>query len=340
MTCRRFILVLAFSLVASPALAAPVEAPADLTGVPVTVARSGGASADYAPGGRLDPKRTGAITYGAPPPRRPVARVFRVAPGSVDEGTLPRVRFRIDEPGVRVVRARLVVVSSVDRSVPVRVDLGRIRTGRLRTVRWPRGTRIPAGEYVVRLHARDPEGATLARAANATGKAALSVKKVRLQPRPEISQPQPLPQPTEKVESTGVFPVAGQHTFGGDDARFGAGRRGHSHEGQDITAAEGVPVVSPLPGTVAFVDYQKDGAGHYVVINADDGRSLFFAHLKTGSITVAAGTRVVAGSTIGAVGSTGSSSGPHLHFEIWEGGWRDRGGKPVDPLPQLRAWAG
>jgi murein DD-endopeptidase MepM/ murein hydrolase activator NlpD len=231
------------------------------------------------------------------------------------------------------------VVSVIDRSVPARVDLGRVRVGRLRTVRWPRGTKIPAGEYVVRLHARDPEGATLARAANATGKASLSVRKVRLQPRPEISQPQPQPQPTEKVDSAGVFPVAGPFTWGNDESRFGAARRRHVHEGQDLMAPEGTPVVSPLPGTVAFVDYQKDGAGHYVVITADDGRSLFFAHLQSGSVTVAAGARVVAGGTIGAVGTTGSSSGPHLHFEIWEGGWRDRGGRPVDPLPQLRAWA-
>jgi murein DD-endopeptidase MepM/ murein hydrolase activator NlpD len=137
-----------------------------------------------------------------------------------------------------------------------------------------------------------------------------------------------------------VFPVRGPWSFGGEGSRFGSARSGHTHEGQDIAAAEGVPVVSPLNGTVAFVDFQKGGAGWYVVINADDGRSMFFAHLQTGSVSVAPGARVGAGTQIGRVGSTGSSSGPHLHFEIWQGGWRDRGGRPVDPLPQLKAWAG
>jgi biotin carboxyl carrier protein len=338
-TCRRLPLLSALLLLALPgpsAAAAAVEAPAE-SAPRMTYGKTGGVSADTAPGGVSDPRKVGAIVYGAPAPPRPVARVFRVT-RSVREGRLPVVRFRIDEPGVRVVTARLVVIGT-DRSVPARVDIGRVRTGRLRTLRWPRGTKIPAGEYTVRIHARDPEGATLARAANATGKAPLSVKKVRPRQRPEMSPPQPPAQPTEKVGSTGVFPVAGPFTWGNDESKFGAARRGHSHEGQDLMAAQGTPVVTPLSGTVAFVDNQKGGAGNYIVINADDGRSLFFAHLADGTTTVTPGQTVTAGTTIGAVGSTGSSSGPHLHFEIWEGGWRDRGGRPVDPLPQLQAWA-
>ena len=345
MPCRPLVVAacLLSGLCAPSALAAgaSVEAPdevADVSVVAVSGApgKTGGASASAAPGGEHDPGRSGAIVFGAPPPPRPVARVFRVT-RSVREGRLPVVRYRIDEPGIRVVTARIVVVGT-DRSVPARVNLGRVRTGRLKTLKGPRGTKIPAGEYTVRIHARDPEGAVLARAANATGKAPLSVKKVRPRPRPEISQPQPLPQPTEKVASSGIFPVAGPFTWGNDESRFGAARRSHIHEGQDLMAAEGVPVVSPVNGTVAFVEFQKGGAGWYVVVNADDGRSMFFAHLKEGSVVVSPGTVVAAGSPLGAVGSTGSSSGPHLHFEIWEGGWRDRGGKPIDPLPQLQAW--
>jgi murein DD-endopeptidase MepM/ murein hydrolase activator NlpD len=185
----------------------------------------------------------------------------------------------------------------------------------------------------------------LARASNASGRAYVTVKakpkpKPRPKPRPAPSPaPKPTPAPAPAPRGGGVFPVRGPWSFGGDGSRFGAGRTGHSHEGQDVAAAEGTPLVSPLPGTVAFVAFQKGGAGWYIVINADDGRSLFFAHLQTGSVVVKPGARVSAGTAIGRVGSTGSSSGPHLHFEIWQGGWRDRGGRPIDPLPQLRAWA-
>src|SRR5687767_1260598 len=119
-SCRRLV-ALFFVCLAAPATAS-----------------TGGVSADAAPGGAGDPRKTGAIVYGAPAPPRPVARVFRVT-RSVREGRLPTVRFRIDEPGVRVVTARLVVVGA-DRSVPARVTIGRIRTGRLRTLRWPRRT--------------------------------------------------------------------------------------------------------------------------------------------------------------------------------------------------------
>jgi murein DD-endopeptidase MepM/ murein hydrolase activator NlpD len=61
-------------------------------------------------------------------------------------------------------------------------------------------------------------------------------------------------------------------------------------------------------------------------------------HLQTGSIPVVIGQRVRTGDLLGRVGSTGASSGPHLHFEVWEGGGWYEGGHPVDPLPYLRRW--
>jgi murein DD-endopeptidase MepM/ murein hydrolase activator NlpD len=296
---------------------------------------TGGASADQAEGG---PLFAGALSYGAPVRQRPVARVFKVVPGSVREGSSGvRLKVRVDEKGVDRVSARVVAIDSSTRRVGARFSLGRIRTGRTLKLVWPRRHVPSAGRYLVRLHVKDPQGATLARAARATGKSRLVV---RPRPRPESPQPEPQIQPTPVTPiGGGVFPVAGRYTFGGDDGRFGAGRRGHTHEGQDISAAEGTPVVSPLPGVVRIIDNQPSGAGWYIVLTADDGRELFFAHLQTNSIGVLAGQRVAAGHTLARVGKTGSATGPHLHFEIWEGGWRDKKGRPVDPLPQLLAWA-
>ena len=98
-------------------------------------------------------------------------------------------------------------------------------------------------------------------------------------------------------------------------------------------------MVTPHGGVVETVEFQAKGAGHYVVVGGRDGRDYVFMHLRTGSIPVVEGQRVRTGERVGEVGTTGASSGPHLHFEIWEGGggWYD-GGRPVDPLPYLKSW--
>jgi murein DD-endopeptidase MepM/ murein hydrolase activator NlpD len=151
----------------------------------------------------------------------------------------------------------------------------------------------------------------------------------------------PVVRPAPPVSTVaGVFPVQGTYSFGGDDARFGAGRPGHRHQGQDVVAASGTPLVAPVAGTVTVKSNQPGGAGIYVVIRGtSDGRDYVFMHLLRGSVLVEAGDAVAAGQQFAQVGSTGASSGPHLHFEIWIGGWWERGGAPTDPLPQLQRWA-
>jgi murein DD-endopeptidase MepM/ murein hydrolase activator NlpD len=135
-----------------------------------------------------------------------------------------------------------------------------------------------------------------------------------------------------------AFPIAGAFSFGGADGRFGARRKGHRHQGQDLPAASGTPVVAPYRGVVAAVQYQARGAGRYVVIHGAD-YDYVFMHLLGGSTLVREGERVSTGQRIASVGSSGESSGPHLHFELWLGGWF-AGGDPIDPLPLLEEWSG
>jgi murein DD-endopeptidase MepM/ murein hydrolase activator NlpD len=144
-------------------------------------------------------------------------------------------------------------------------------------------------------------------------------------------------QPTSSRTAPHSFPVAGAFGWGGPDARFGAKRKGHRHQGQDLTAASGTPVVAPYRGDVVAVQYQAKGAGRYVVIDGED-YDYVFMHLRTGSVVVQEGETVRSGQQIGQVGSTGESSGPHLHFELWVGAWF-AGGHPIDPLPLLQQWA-
>lgn len=133
-----------------------------------------------------------------------------------------------------------------------------------------------------------------------------------------------------------VFPIQGSFTYGDG---FGAPRPGgRRHQGQDMAADQGTPVVSPRPGTVTTRGYQGGGAGYYLVIaDADNDLSYVFMHLEEGSLRVAEGDGVGRGERIANVGSTGSSTGPHLHFEIWRGGWYS-GGAAIDPLPYLKRW--
>lgn len=141
----------------------------------------------------------------------------------------------------------------------------------------------------------------------------------------------------------GTFPVQGPFSFGGDDARFGAGRPGHIHQGQDVVASSGEALVAPVAGTVTWKANQPGGAGIYVIVRgAGSGvaRDYVFMHIKRGTVLVRPGDTVRQGQQLAQVGATGAASGPHLHFEIWLGGWYTRDGAPIDPLPQLQRWAG
>jgi murein DD-endopeptidase MepM/ murein hydrolase activator NlpD len=130
------------------------------------------------------------------------------------------------------------------------------------------------------------------------------------------------------------FPVRGPHYFGEFAARFGGGR---GHQGQDIFAACGTPLVAARGGTVKFKQYHSR-AGNYIVIDGQQtGVDYAYMHLREAAL-VDEGDRVRTGQLIGYVGQTGRASGCHLHLEMWKApGWYD-GGSPFDPLPSLLSW--
>ena len=293
-------------------------------------------------GGTPTSLRSGGAAYGAPlpvPARHPVASRLAPTPREITAGqAAPAIRLRVRQRGIERVRARLVVLRLPGTRPIARRTLGWLKTGRTVTVRLPSALKLRTGRYLVRLHVKDPRGRTLRRSADHPGRARIVVRGGR-----PVVPPAPAPAPAGPAPSPGGpgrFPVAGPFDLGGEGARFGAGRTGHIHEGQDISAAAGTPVVAPYAGRISATSYQAAGAGEYVVLDAVDGRDYFFAHCLRGSTVVAEGAAVVAGQPLCQVGATGSTSGhPHLHFEIWQVGWRVNGGVPIDPLPELLAWA-
>ena len=142
------------------------------------------------------------------------------------------------------------------------------------------------------------------------------------------------PTPTAPAGSM-IFPVGGAHTIG---QGFGAARSGHTHQGQDIMAACGTPLVAVSRAKVKWVSSQRL-AGNYVVIrNKKLHQDYMYAHLATRA-SVSKGQVVMPGQQIGIVGQTGDATACHLHFELWVGKWY-RGGHPVNPLPYLQTYAG
>jgi murein DD-endopeptidase MepM/ murein hydrolase activator NlpD len=120
-------------------------------------------------------------------------------------------------------------------------------------------------------------------------------------------------------ESTDSFGVRG-NPFGGGGAEF--------HPGQDIAAPRGTPVLAPADGKVVEAGW-KNGYGQTVVIDHGNGLTTRYGHLS--KIEVTAGQELKRGNQLGQVGSTGRSTGPHLHYEV-------RAGElPVSPQHYLPA---
>jgi peptidoglycan hydrolase-like protein with peptidoglycan-binding domain len=110
--------------------------------------------------------------------------------------------------------------------------------------------------------------------------------------------------------------------------RFGAPRSGgRTHTGLDFPVDHGTRVGAAGAGVTEFAGWNTGGYGNLVVIRHGLGYTTWYAHLST--ITTWKGEQVKGGTRIGYVGSTGNSTGPHLHFELRQEA------VPVDPLPYL-----
>lgn len=133
-----------------------------------------------------------------------------------------------------------------------------------------------------------------------------------------------------------VFPMRATPDWGEAEGRFGAARSGHMHEGQDVFAAAGTPLVAVRDGRV--VESGDDGGrGNYIAIwSAEAGRTFMYLHMQRPA-RPGPGDRVRMGERVGAVGCTGSCWGDHLHMELRRG--RGTTGAPMDPLPLLKRLA-
>jgi len=100
------------------------------------------------------------------------------------------------------------------------------------------------------------------------------------------------------------------------------------HTGEDFSAPSGTPILAVATGVITEAGYEGS-YGYKTVITHEDGTETWYAHQT--QILVAVGETVRAGEQIGTVGSTGNSTGPHLHLEV-----RPGGGDPVDPVEALR----
>ena len=143
--------------------------------------------------------------------------------------------------GRRATSVRIHVLRASDRSLVSSLDLGERAAGRY-SIPFT-GTEagvLPEGRYLLHIAGR------------------------RLRRGPAASS-------TAELEfSHHVFPLAGSFDWGNEGSRFGARRKGHLHQGHDLAAAEGTPVVAPRGGLVKAVGYQRGGAGHYVVVGRRD----------------------------------------------------------------------
>lgn len=122
------------------------------------------------------------------------------------------------------------------------------------------------------------------------------------------------------------FPVDGRVSSGFGNREHPRSGESHFHTGIDIAADPGRPVRATADGIVSFADW-SGGSGNLVALEHGFGFSTYYAHNKM--LNVRIGQKVKRGDVIGYIGSTGNSTGPHVHYEVW------KEGKPMNPSNYL-----
>ena len=136
----------------------------------------------------------------------------------------------------------------------------------------------------------------------------------------------------EAMADARISPVPG-YEIGTEYGVPGANWSSGYHTGVDYAAESGTPVVAAASGTVVYAQNDGGAYGNRVVIEHAGGYYTTYSHLS--QIDVEVGQEVTAGDTLGEVGSTGNSTGPHLHFEVTQGGDGWSSGSFVDPAAWL-----
>lgn len=134
-------------------------------------------------------------------------------------------------------------------------------------------------------------------------------------------------QKVREEENRYVWPIQGRLTSYFGPRNLGMGTSSF-HRGIDVAANWGTPVGASRAGTITYAGWSSQGYGNLVKIRHAGGAETWYGHFS--SIAVSVGEYVNQGAVVGYIGSTGISTGPHLHFELYEAG------RAIDPLGTLR----
>ena len=298
-----------------------VQVPMSASSGPLTVSKS--ATAGSEPSERVSilpppPPERSATLRPSNGPREPGAPRLETGISTTRAffaGSKVRFSFRVNDDEPAPVKIELVHVS--DGLVVRRWNPGPVEPDTVHTIRWngkaAKGLRATAGRYVFRVTAQDSGGATARSSQSANTR-------------------------RDAFDFYGhIFPIRGRHNYGSSGARFGAGRPGRSHQGQDVFARCGTKLVAARAGTVRFNQYHS-AAGYYLVIDGyKSDYDYIYMHMLARS-PWKPGDKIRTGQVIGRVGETGRAFGCHLHYEMWTApGWY-RGGSPIDPFRYLKTW--